>query len=445
MKTKTIFTIFVIVIYLNTFGQRNSFELTFTAINNVSNVQLDSIKIINRTLKSDTTLYWPDTVLVLDSLTRINEINRDIQNFTLNQNYPNPVKKQTTVSLFIPQKENVNIIITNIFGQPVFKNSFVLENGKHYFRFAPGLENIYFVTAQYKNLQRSIKVLKSPSASYGKLLFEHIGSDKSDSHFKSSESRNNFAFFLSNELLYIGYNNEIHSGIIDTPNESQVYTFQFATNIPCPDAPTVTHEGIAYNTIQIYSQCWLKENLNIGTMILGHEWSSDNNIIEKYCLINSADSCLKYGGLYSWWEMMQYAPEEGAKGICPAGWHLPTDTEWKILEGSADSQYEIGSVTWDIWGHRGFDSGRNLKSESGWNYGSNGTDLFDFTALPGGRKWGNSSWNIGTGTWWSSTHNSNNDGAWHRILTEFEDGIERKGEDSSLAISVRCIKNKITK
>jgi len=53
------------------------------------------------------------------------------------------------------------------------------------------------------------------------------------------------------------------SGILDTPDYDTGYTFQFATNIPCPGTPTVTYEGQVNNTIQIFSQCWFKENLNV--------------------------------------------------------------------------------------------------------------------------------------------------------------------------------------
>ena len=140
------------------------------------------------------------------------------------------------------------------------------------------------------------------------------------------------------------------SGILDNPESNETYTFQFATNIPCKGTPTVTYEGQVYNTIQIFNQCWLKVNLNVGTMIPGTEEMTDNGIIEKYCYNNEPDSCTKYGGLYQWNEMMQYVTQQGTQGICPPDWHLPTDEEWKVLEGAVDSQYGIGDYTWDVNG-----------------------------------------------------------------------------------------------
>ena len=52
---------------------------------------------------------------------------------------------------------------------------------------------------------------------------------------------------------------------------------------------------------------------------------------QKYCFNDSEDSCDVYGGLFEWWEMMQYETNEGAQGICPLGWHLPTLAEWNTL------------------------------------------------------------------------------------------------------------------
>jgi len=69
---------------------------------------------------------------------------------------------------------------------------------------------------------------------------------------------------------------------------------------------------------------------------------------------------------------MQYTTQQGVRGICPPGWHLPTDEEWKVLEGAVDSQYGIGDPEWDNYYYRGFDAGTNLKSISGWYYEGNG-------------------------------------------------------------------------
>jgi len=92
-------------------------------------------------------------------------------------------------------------------------------------------------------------------------------------------------------------------------------------------ASKVNYGGKAYNTVLIGNQCWLRENLDIGTMAS----PSNNGAIEKYCYNNLPANCETYGGLYLWDEAMQYVTTEGAQGICPDGWHMPTEAEYQSL------------------------------------------------------------------------------------------------------------------
>ncbi len=197
-----------------------------------------------------------------------------------------------------------------------------------------------------------------------------------------------------------------------------------------------------YNTVLIGAQCWMAENLNIGTMINGSSNQTNNDTIEKYCYNNEADSCDVYGGLYQWDEMMQYVITEGTQGICPTGWHLPGDEEWKILEGTVDSQYPVGDPQWDNTGERGVDAGKNLKSTSGWFNNGNGTDFFGFGALPGGGCDSNGSFTyLGYGGYWWSSSESEVTYAWDRYLGYGNDGTGRDYFSKTDGFSVRCLKD----
>ena len=118
---------------------------------------------------------------------------------------------------------------------------------------------------------------------------------------------------------------------------------------PCAGLPTVTYVGKVYNTVQIGNQCWLKENLDVGTMILGSDTLKDNGIVEKYCYNDSIENCNIYGGLYQWNEAMQYTTIPAARGICPEGWHIPTWAEFQTLSntvgGDGNALKAIGQGT----------------------------------------------------------------------------------------------------
>jgi uncharacterized protein (TIGR02145 family) len=112
---------------------------------------------------------------------------------------------------------------------------------------------------------------------------------------------------------------------------------------PCPGIPTIIYAGKTYNTVQVGTQCWLKENINVGKRIDVSSEQTNNNKIEKYCYNDDPNNCATYGGLYQWAEAVQY--QNGAtnsplpnpaftgnvKGICPTGWHIPSLTEFQTL------------------------------------------------------------------------------------------------------------------
>jgi len=110
-----------------------------------------------------------------------------------------------------------------------------------------------------------------------------------------------------------------------------------------------SRDGQYYNTVDLGGLCWMAENLNYGTMINASGNQTDNGIVEKYCYTNNESLCDNtYGALYQWREMMQYSTTEGVQGVCPDGWHLPTETEWNALVnyigGSANAGFELSEV-----------------------------------------------------------------------------------------------------
>jgi uncharacterized protein (TIGR02145 family) len=137
---------------------------------------------------------------------------------------------------------------------------------------------------------------------------------------------------------------------------------------PCPGIDTINYSGKTYHTVQIGNQCWLKENLDIGIMINGSLDQTNNNITEKYCYRNNPANCTIYGGLYQWNEAMQYDTIEGAQGICPSGWHIPTYSDFITIGNT---------INWD---------GNALKAVGQGTGNGAGTNTSGFSALLAGER-----------------------------------------------------------
>jgi len=160
---------------------------------------------------------------------------------------------------------------------------------------------------------------------------------------------------------------------------------------PCPGTPTITYGGKTYNTVQIGTQCWTKENLDVGTMITSTTNATNNGTIEKYCYNNNTANCNTFGGLYQWAEAVQYqngatnntspnpAFSGNVRGICPDGWHIPTyDEQIKLateVKNSGKSLMSVGQLDGtNTSGFSGLLAG--LRSEDGNFYDTNYQTFF---------------------------------------------------------------------
>jgi len=251
----------------------------------------------------------------------------------------------------------------------------------------------------------------------------------------------NYVFMGTSQLLSVPY--AFHASSLSlTDQNGNVYNVTIDTtgnlvteikNWVCGHPFTDHRDGKVYNTEAIGNQCWLTENLNVGTMINGINNQTDNGIIEKYCYQDNPTNCDNYGGLYLWDEMTQYVSDTATKGICPDGWFIPSDEDWKILEGNADSQYGVGDPVWDGIGWRGFDAGDNLKQG-----GSTGFECL----LVGNRNNDGTFSNLNFyANLWSSTQ-SDATNKWYRsVASIIAQNVYRTTFDKTYGFSVRCLKN----
>ncbi|NQU35129.1 MAG: hypothetical protein HQ521_18030 [Bacteroidetes bacterium] len=424
------------------FVQGQSIELLFTGDNNGSHVQLDSIYIRNLTRGGDTMLYAPDTSFTI-LFVGLDELFTNSRNaFSLSKNFPNPFIDKTEFNIYVNRGGVLDVNVYNLLGKQVAQLQRTISEGTHHFSFIPGGEQVYVLSANINGLTRNIKMFCTSYNKRACTIF-YDRSDFKNDKLKSTDLVDDFSFESGDELLFVGYGESGESGILDSPDESIIYTFQYATNIPCIGTPIVDYEGQTYNTIQILSQCWLKENLNVGIKINSPAIPTNNDTIEKYCMGNDEYNCVITGGLYYWNEMMTYTTTTGGQGICPEGWHIPDDMDWQLLEGAVDSMYKIGNQEWQYNNWRGTDAGGNLKQTgtSLWEPPNPGaTDAFGFTALPGGYFVQGEYWGPGyKGYFWSSEAA----GKYYRNLDWNQTQINRQPLSgySGIALSVRCVKN----
>ena len=245
-----------------------------------------------------------------------------------------------------------------------------------------------------------------------------------------------------------------------TNNEGTAYgneiEFTSLAYLSCPGTPTVSdYDGNEYNAVLIGSQCWMKENLKAthysdGSQLVDGTGAGDisGDYTAKYYFAYDDDisNVATYGRLYTWAAVMNGAASSdanpsGVQGVCPAGWHVPTDAEWKVLEMYLGmSQNEL-----DNYGGRGTDEGGKLKEIGTIHWSSPNTGATDkscFTALPGGGRDDNDSFDyIGLhASFWSATK-SNHPEVWMRNLSNYSSLLFRLDLFKSNAFSVRCIKD----
>ena len=195
---------------------------------------------------------------------------------------------------------------------------------------------------------------------------------------------------------------------------------------------TDTRDGQTYKTVSIGTQTWMAQNLN---------YKTESN---SYCYNGEESNCSKYGRLYTWAAAMDSvgswsangkgcgygktcSPTYPVRGVCPEGWHLPTQTEWNTLFTAVGGQSTAGKM---------------LKSTSGWNSSGNGTDAYSFSALPAGGRGGNGHFNYegNNAYFWSST-DDNSYYAYSMILYYNGDYAGLDDGNEGYGFSVRCVKD----
>jgi uncharacterized protein (TIGR02145 family) len=213
----------------------------------------------------------------------------------------------------------------------------------------------------------------------------------------------------------------------------------------CGGQTSLSYDGHTYDLVEIGGQCWFADNLAtdqyrngdlIPTGLDNTTWQ--NTSTGAYAIYNNDPANdVTYGKLYNWYTTVD------SRGLCPIGWHIPTDCEWMYLEGSVGmtvaQQQEVGI-------NRNNNQGDLLKSTLGWaisNTGAIPTNSSGFSALPSGYyKPDNNSYLsiLHNGFWWSTT-SIDSLNAWTRNLFFNDSDIGRIQGLKNRGYSIRCIRD----
>jgi len=427
---KYIFSILVLLPSFVLYSQ--TIELSFSGRSDSLHVSLDSILVENLTQGGDTTLYYPDTTLLLDITTGFKDNPINLNDFHINQNYPNPFMAHTSFDVYIPEDGHLKIIVYDISGKKLASISDNYRVGNHKFSFMTGKAGFYILSATFKNETHSIKMFSMGKGTYQEYAIDYMSSENTITYRKSIKAKKGINFSFGDLLRYVGYYNSLIDAKTSIPSQDTLIIFIYQSSQICFPTFIDARDGNVYSAVKIGDQCWMAENLNVGSRIDGVDNQSNNNIIEKYCYDDDTIYCDIYGGLYQWDEMMEFQIIEGSQGICPCGWHVPTDTSWNIL-----TNFLGGNII----------AGGQLK-ESGLSHwitpNTGATNSSGFTALPSGYINLNGLFNEkGEGSFFWSSSNFNANEA-RNLQLYYDDEMANPSFDlKTYGFSVRCLKDTI--
>lgn len=225
---------------------------------------------------------------------------------------------------------------------------------------------------------------------------------------------------------------------------------------PCPGTPTVKdYDNNTYNTVQIGKQCWMKENLRTkhyanGTAITNGGTTSSTTTRYYYNNSSSSINLNNRGYHYNWAAVMNGEPSSmanpsGVQGICPNGWHVPSDAEWSELTDYVRSQsgYLCGGKMNQI--------AKALASTNNWTTSNNscrvgnnpsGNNATGFSAVPASAYSQGSFYSNSEAWFWSSTQTDySSSSAYGRELEHKNAYVSRNSYPETQGLSVRCLRD----
>lgn len=434
-------------------------------------VQLSRVTIHSHRMNWTETLIWPDTIAEFVAPMGIedNVANSGLQ---WSQNRPNPFNGATDIDLTLAEAGPVALEIMDVNGRAIQETTHALslQPGTHQFRVNVSAPGIYFLTARQNGKSLSVKLVNNGNGAGNSV--EYVGTMET-THALSLQTKIGilggiFSYYHGDTMTYIGYTvvdgEEIESEHIVKPlfgSETIAFNFTLPQEVDehaCPGVPTVTdYDGNVYNTVQIGSQCWMKENLKTMHYANGDEIPHlDNSSMVDPSFDypeNMTNNVYTYGLLYNWPAVMHGSASangnpSGVQGVCPTGWHVPSDAEWQEMEvavgvpsedvGTMNAYRGNVAVTLAGGGVNTWMSSTNEGAAG--NLNATDRNSTGFSALPAGTVEGMDAGFREMGIFWTSTLETDYRGI-YRCLQYTQAGVRRYHMEKAMSMSVRCVKD----
>ncbi|HBX51663.1 MAG: hypothetical protein A2W98_05740 [Bacteroidetes bacterium GWF2_33_38] len=294
---QAIVILFVCFFNVNIVAQ--NYEITFNGIG--ESVTVDSVYVENLTQNIDTTISGNDTLL-LNVSTGVDEIHEGLQGKL--RVFPNPTQDYSKIIIETNKIGNTIFTIHDISGRTVFSQKYLLKKGCNLLTINGLTSGVYTLTAEQDNDVFTSKIICTNSASGNISLDynENIPATLSNKSLKSIKSTAYMQYNNGDLLKLTGKADNHRTIIMLKPLQSQETIFNFKT---CRD-----NDSINYAITQIGDRWWMAENLNVGVIKSSYSSQMNNLTIEKYCYNDDEANCDIYGGLYQWYEMMNYQPAD---------------------------------------------------------------------------------------------------------------------------------------
>lgn len=392
------------------------YDINFTGFGD--STVIDSIKVENLTQETTLTLDGSDILNLVGTLS-IDDLNENEVDVKI---YPNPIRETGRLALYSNQADDVEINIFDLSGKLISTHTDKVYPGKNTYEISNYPSGMYIANISTNSWQKSLKFISQGSGQKSpeiKTESRKQSQNIADFQFKSSSNIVQMQYNDGDQLLLQAFAEANITYFTLVPIQSQAVNFEF---VACEDA-----DGNHYPVVTIGTQTWMAKNLNVSTTS------------GSWCYDDDPANCDTYGRLYDWNTLMDGAASSianpsGVQGLCPQGWHLPSDPEWTQLTDFLGGEDVAGS---------------KMESTTGWSASNTGaTNSSGFSGLPGGYRTPPSNYYlVGSRTnWWSSSENNSAASAWSAWYLRMDGSgsvynVYMSYDDKTFGFSCRCLRD----